>query len=388
MKKMTGTERTKAAIRFEEPDYVPIFLSGFGMDHLDSIPEIDSLYEVLKNKDMLVMYGMMTMENWDTDCMWLPFSVYEDADSLGLRVLWGKGGTATSGIHIWPDNYIAGTGFDLGTDDLGEKMKYIFEQLEPNFDNFLENPVQKAKIEALEEYSERFPNQHVVCATMDNMSLWGEMMGVEAATSIVKYHIPLVLELQSKYLTRVCKDQGKAMWDAGADGIFSGASIEACAIDDPEMRDHYADDLFFPSFREHTRALREIGITELWSHCCQNGVYFMERMKDWAETGFDVLLVADPIDYGALKEVVGKSAALMGGPTPTQFLWGDPNDIRKAVKYTIGRVAPGGGLILSCADGLPGGCPKENLKMFYKAGRKYGKYPIQKELSLTSPWDL
>jgi uroporphyrinogen-III decarboxylase len=388
MNQMTGTERAKAAIRFEEPDYVPLFLSSFGLEILETSPEIGSLHDVLKNKDIMVMYGMSVVETSDTDCIWLPFSVYEDADSLGLRVQWGKGGTATSGIHIWPDNYIAGTGFNLGTDDLAEKMKYIFEQLEPTFDSFMENPIQKSKIQTLEEYSERFPNHHVVCATMDNMSLWGEMMGVEAATSVVKYHLPLVLELQAKYLTQVCREQGKAMWEAGADGVFSGASIEACAINDPQTRDYYADNFFFPSFREHTRALREIGITELWSHCCQNGVYFMDRMKDWADCGYDVLFVADPIDYGALKGVVGTSAALMGGPTPSQFLWGDPIEIRRAVKYTIGRVAPGGGLILSCSDGLPAWCPKENLDMFFKAGRKYGKYPIQNELAWTAPWDL
>jgi uroporphyrinogen-III decarboxylase len=388
MEPMTGDERLKAAIRFEEPDYVPIFLSGFGYEVIDQIPDIDNLLDVIKNKDLMIAAGVAAVETWDTDCLWLPFSVYEDADSLGLRVQWGKGGTATSGIHIWPDNYIAGTGIHLGTDDLAEKMRYIFEQLEPTIDNFMETPIQKAKIEALEEYAERFPNHHIVCATMDNLSLWGEMMGVEAAASIVKYHIPLVLELQAKYLSRACREQAKAMWDAGADGVFSGASIEACAIDDPAMRDQITDDFFFPAFREHTRAVREMGVTELWSHCCQNGVYFMERMKDWAECGYDVLLVADPIDYGALKGVVGTSAALMGGPTPSQFLWGDPIEMRKVVKYTIGRVAPGGGLILSCSDGLPGGCPPENLDMFFKMGRKYGKYPIQKELTWTAPWDL
>lgn len=78
---------------------------------------------------------------------------------------------------------------------------------------------------------------------------------MEAAISIFKYHVSLILELHAKYLTKARQEQAKIMWEAGADGFFSEASVEACAMNDTELRNHTVDAFVYPGFREHTRAV-------------------------------------------------------------------------------------------------------------------------------------
>ena len=54
-----------------------------------------------------------------------------------------------------------------------------------------------------------------------------------------------------------------------------------------------------------------------------------------------------------------------------------PERIEKVVRETIERAAPGGGFILSTSDSIRDGTPIENIKAYFEAAQRYGKYPIK-----------
>ena len=105
----------------------------------------------------------------------------------------------------------------------------------------------------------------------------------------------------------------------------------------------------------------------------------MKVAKILKECGVDVLETLTPPPMGdanlaELKKEIGDSVCLKGYID----LWhviheGTPETIEKAVKEAIEIAAPGGGFILGTSDSIRPGTPIENIKAYFRAGRKYGK---------------
>ncbi len=109
----------------------------------------------------------------------------------------------------------------------------------------------------------------------------------------------------------------------------------------------------------------------------------MPILKDVVELGVDVIctLSAPPlgdVDLKVVKKMVGKDVCLEGNINMIDtILYGNPEKVRNAVREAIEAAAPDGGFILGTSDSIREGSPIENVKAYFKAGRDFGKYPIK-----------
>jgi uroporphyrinogen decarboxylase len=55
-------------------------------------------------------------------------------------------------------------------------------------------------------------------------------------------------------------------------------------------------------------------------------------------------------------------------------------EVVDAVKETIAKASPGGGHILSSSNSVHIGVKPENYRVMVQAARKYGKYPIDRQM--------
>jgi uroporphyrinogen decarboxylase len=102
------------------------------------------------------------------------------------------------------------------------------------------------------------------------------------------------------------------------------------------------------------------------------------------ETGIDGLHPLEPVagmDIGKVKERFGRRVAVLGNVDCAYILpHGTESEVVDAVKETIAKASPGGGHVISSSNSIHMGVKPENYRTMVKAARKYGKYPINRQL--------
>jgi len=100
--------------------------------------------------------------------------------------------------------------------------------------------------------------------------------------------------------------------------------------------------------------------------------------------GIDGLHPLEPVagmDIGKVKQLYGNKIAVVGNVDCTYILpHGNEIEVVDAVKETIAKASPGGGHIISSSNSIHYGVKPENYRVMVQTARKYGKYPIDKEL--------
>jgi len=87
------------------------------------------------------------------------------------------------------------------------------------------------------------------------------------------------------------------------------------------------------------------------------------------------------MDIGKVKQRYGDRITVVGNVDCTYILpHGTQKEVIDAVKETIAKGSPGGGHIISSSNSIHHGVNPENYKTMVQTARKYGKYPIVKEL--------
>ena len=101
---------------------------------------------------------------------------------------------------------------------------------------------------------------------------------------------------------------------------------------------------------------------------------------DWlADAGVDVLSTVPPppvgdVDLVQAKARVGDRICLNGNVDIINVIKdGTPEQVRQAVRQAILDAAPGGGFILGTSDSIRE-APPENVRAYFEAGRRYGHY--------------
>jgi uroporphyrinogen decarboxylase len=105
-------------------------------------------------------------------------------------------------------------------------------------------------------------------------------------------------------------------------------------------------------------------------------------LDDIVACGYDGLHSLQPsanMDIARIKAQYGHKLCLMGNIDLNYVLtFGTPEEVEQVVKETIRVAAPGGGYILSTCNTLIRAIPPANALAMYRAGDKWGKYPIEK----------
>jgi uroporphyrinogen decarboxylase len=107
-------------------------------------------------------------------------------------------------------------------------------------------------------------------------------------------------------------------------------------------------------------------------------------MDDIVGSGISGLCPLEPIahmDIGEVKRRYGDRICLAGNIDCTEVLpHGTEKDVAEAVKETIAKAAPGGGFVLSSSNSIHPGVKPDNYLAMINAARKFGNYPLDKEL--------
>jgi uroporphyrinogen decarboxylase len=202
-----------------------------------------------------------------------------------------------------------------------------------------------------------------------------------AAASV--YPVELILRATKKdpenlhKLLRLCTDSLKEIY---ADFIKTGAIIIQC---DPIasgtlLRQKQYQEFVKPYATELNEVIQKAGGINTY-HICGDSSKITEDMVD---TGCNMLSVDNIVDLEKIKELVGDKVPILGNIDPVGILLhGDREGIHLAVKEAIRKAydSPSGYILASGCD-MTQNVPLENIEYFMEAARKYGKYPLDKNL--------
>ncbi|MHB1315795.1 MAG: uroporphyrinogen decarboxylase family protein [Christensenellales bacterium] len=140
--------------------------------------------------------------------------------------------------------------------------------------------------------------------------------------------------------------------------------------------------IYLPAFKMLNDYVHSHGNTKTMYHSCGS---VRNLMNYFIDAGVDILnpiqTAAGGMDPWELKKEFGKKIVFWGGGADTQHTLpsGTPEEVRQQVKERISAFAPGGGFIFSQIHNLQSDIPFENVKAMVEAVREFGSYPIKIE---------
>lgn len=113
-------------------------------------------------------------------------------------------------------------------------------------------------------------------------------------------------------------------------------------------------------------------------HTC-GSVY--ELIPDLIEAGVDVLNPVQPraakMDGEVLKREFGQQLVFHGGVDIQRVLpFGTPQDVEAEARRVLKALGPGGGYVFAGAHNIQSDTSPENIVTLFKAGRRFGRYPL------------
>jgi uroporphyrinogen decarboxylase len=138
-------------------------------------------------------------------------------------------------------------------------------------------------------------------------------------------------------------------------------------------------ELYVPNIRLMTDCVHQNSDAKTLYHCCGS---IFNLMEHFIEAGVDCL---NPIQTGTarmdpleLKNRFGGRIVFWGGGPENQTVLpnGSAHEVRERTKERIRIFAPGGGFVFSHIHDISLGVPPENILAMVDAAREYGEYPI------------
>lgn len=169
--------------------------------------------------------------------------------------------------------------------------------------------------------------------------------------------------------TEISIEIGRALVEAGVDGIYIGDAWASCSIISPKQYKEFC----FPYHRKATKEFHKLGV-KVYLHICGNSDPILEMMAD---TGVDAIEPLDPLGGVSLcsaKRRVGNRVCLKGGLNTMTLLQGTPKDVEREARRCIDEAAVGGGFLLGSGDDIPRDAPKENLIAMVETAHLHGRY--------------
>ena len=344
---MTGYERFIKALKKEEPDRVPIWESTIDK------PVMEKLFGNISKLDFY--------EKMDLDGIMIKEDFYRKKIAKNTYIDdWGAIWKLSSDEIFYPFNGPIKSFKDL-----------------KNFN--VPDPDDPKKYAGLEEAVKRFKNQKaIVFCAHENFELSHILSG-----GIDKLLINYILE------PKFVEELSEVVWDYKKKTIKNALSIGADVI---FTGDDYANQMGPMMSPEHFKKFILPYLKMAVELVHKSGAFFIKHtdgnlwriLDDIIDSGIDGLhpleIVAD-MDIKRLKEEHGREICLIGNIDCARLLpHGTRKEVKEAVLETIAKAAPGGGYIISSSNTIHPGVDAENYKTMIETARKYGGYPIDKNL--------
>ncbi len=332
---MTGLERTRAAIRGEAVDRIPVFpiliapaceLTGVRQRdyNLDSSVMAETL---LRAREMCGFDGIyVSRDNW----------VYHEA--LG-------------GPLEFPDDDESFTTTPL-LDSLGDWRKLSVPDPE-------KAPGMKRLLAAARAVMAAAGDRFYVQANIDTgpFSLAAVLRGTQSFLMDIATGNEREIQELLEFCTEVVIAYGKAMIATGVHGIQYGDAT--AGLISPSDYARYA----LPGQQRSCAALGEKGC-DLWIHICGKTDHILPLLRSVAFQGFEV---DARVDIEAARTALGQSIALKGNLDTTFLLQRTPEEVYSACRQILQRSGFATGLVLSPGCGVPRKTPLANLRSMVRA---------------------
>jgi Uroporphyrinogen decarboxylase (URO-D) len=364
-------ERVEKVRRFERPDRVPVipalgtrFLApraGVRFRDYFADPETMLRTQLLAQKWL--------MENIRTDAYsitgpwvgaWTDFENTFEAGSLGVEV-------------VFPDNDIPWVGRGWVADDADlhrlEAMDFVHSGL-----NARQLDFRRRMIEVADKYPVRFLGGPVfypgadpsLTHTSDGpFGVAGDLMGQTELFLAVKERPDFVREL-----LRIVTDKLIAWLD------LCWAEMALPVPKDFAWTDDLAVSLSAEDFRAvvlpSERRLRFHFDGRLSLHMCGRSDHLLEIFRDDLAI-HELQGFGYEVDLDRIGRVMGGRVVLIGNVNPMLIHSGTPEEVRRAARRVIEKLAPRGGLIVQDGNNIPPGSPLANINAMMEAAEAWGR---------------
>jgi uroporphyrinogen decarboxylase len=171
---------------------------------------------------------------------------------------------------------------------------------------------------------------------------------------------------------------GLALIDLGADAVLTGDDVgmEMGPMISPPMWRKWLKPRLQRVFDAYRARRPDIVLVY---HTCGSVLPFVDEL---IEMGVDVLnpiqVTAKGMDAAWLKRTYGQRLAFCGGVDQREVLpHGSTGDVEEEVRRRIGELGPGGGYLLAPTHDIQSDTPVENVLAVFEAARRWGAYPLR-----------
>ncbi len=193
--------------------------------------------------------------------------------------------------------------------------------------------------------------------TMNSLAAW---RGSEQAMLDLADDLVFVHEVMDR-ATAISIEIGKALIQAGVDGIYIGDAWASASIISPRIYEEFC----LPYHRRAAKAFHELG-AKVYLHICGNSGPILEMMADTGVDAIEPLDVDGGVNLDDVKARVGGRVCLKGGVSTLLLLNGTPDAVYSEALRCIELLGPEG-YILGSADDIPRDAPLENIRAMVRA---------------------
>ncbi|HID90905.1 TPA: hypothetical protein EYP44_02990, partial [Candidatus Bathyarchaeota archaeon] len=167
---------------------------------------------------------------------------------------------------------------------------------------------------------------------------------------------------------------GKRFIDAGVDGLWAGGDI--AYKNGPFFSPELYRKLLQPAHRRMFAPFRRRRLPVIY-HCDGNVNLLIPDLIEAGITALQPLEVKAGMDVRELKERYGDRLALMGNIDVRVLSSDNPDEIRGEVATKTSIAGQGGGYVIGSDHSIPPSVSLRSYRLFLKAARKYGTYPLR-----------
>jgi len=344
---VNGYARFMAALRREEPDAVPVW------ELLINSPVIERLRPGASYADFaewMDLDGVTCGEDWKS----------EPVDDGGIKDEWGIVWRVAEPGVTYPCGGPIETEEDL-------------DSIEPP------DPEAPWRLKTLESLVKRFKGERaIVFLGHDSFEFSHYLVG--GMVNLFKLYVKnprfakrisqMVLEYKIRVMERAAR--------SGADVLLTGDDYANKT--GPLMSPAQLREFVLPYMAKAVETSHRLGLPFI-KHTDGNIWRIVDMLVDSGIDGLDPLEPVARMDIGEVKRAYGDRICVVGNVDCSHLLqFGTVEDVTEAVKETIAKGSPGGGHILASSNSIHPGVNPDNYVAMVRAARKYGKYPIDREL--------
>jgi uroporphyrinogen decarboxylase len=335
---MTGLERVRRAIRFQPTDRVPVApLLGAHAAALAKVTYEAASADPIAQADAL----LRAVQLYRPDAIFTLMDLSAEPEALGAKVACFSSGNRVVTRYLSPEELLT-----------GDPERVILTARVPVF------------VETVRLLRAALGDTVMVGALISGpLTAAANAVGIETIARMLRRHRQTLADMLEG-LTRACAALASAHLEAGAHGIMV---LEPCATSDILGPDDLCSLLLarLQSLAWHIRRHDGIGFLHVCGDC-------RASLRGLADGRFDVLSLDAPVDLSQAREVIGRSAALMGNLDVRHLLpRGTPDHVRGTAMLLACELGPEGGFILSGGCELPPETPRENVRQMLQACVSY-----------------